>query len=239
MRILVRTGENAEAPLREHHHSPAVPSDKGCQRVDQRQDSLGEVHGSRPAAAESVPPTPARPPPRTSLWTFPSFSGTVLIPALLSQLDFSPRTRSEFRSRAATSSFGFQLKASHARDCRGSHFIPWTVGLPLCLFNAVSKRRQPHKECSCPEDNCVKPESSVIDLGVLPKDSRTGRLRKTRRPLTLVRAPEPTSSESSGQPTKGSRNSRGSRELCDNPTSQTSRGMRISTWIPPCAGGSE
>jgi len=30
-----------------------------------------------PRAAESVPPTPARPPPRTSLWTFPSFSGTV------------------------------------------------------------------------------------------------------------------------------------------------------------------
>jgi hypothetical protein len=42
-----RGGKNAEAPLREHHHLPAAWGDERCQRVDQRQDSMGEVHGTR------------------------------------------------------------------------------------------------------------------------------------------------------------------------------------------------
>ena len=42
-----RGGKNAEAPFREHHHLSAPSSDQRRQRVHQRQDSMGEVHGTR------------------------------------------------------------------------------------------------------------------------------------------------------------------------------------------------
>jgi len=42
-----RSGANAEAALRDHHYLSAAASDERRQRVDQRQDSVGEVHGTR------------------------------------------------------------------------------------------------------------------------------------------------------------------------------------------------
>src|ERR1019366_3490913 len=42
-----RGGKNAAAPIREHNHLSATPSDQCRQRVHQRQDSMGEVHGTR------------------------------------------------------------------------------------------------------------------------------------------------------------------------------------------------
>ena len=42
-----RRGANAEAALREHHHLSAASGNERHQRVNQRQDSVGEVQGTR------------------------------------------------------------------------------------------------------------------------------------------------------------------------------------------------